>query len=140
VRVVIDTVVLVRGLLGPFSRSGKLLFELSDVYEWIVSPEIVVEYLKVTNRTKLVRKYVEAENRDLAAILVRIAAATLVRPGHVPSVCRDPSDDKFLAAAEAGNADFIVSADNDLLSQGEYNGAHICTVEELLQELGCDKR
>lgn len=117
-----------------------LLFEWSGVYEWVVSPEIVTEYFEVLNRPRLSDRFKPREQRDLNAALALISAAVIVQPMTAPSVCRDPSDDKFLAAAEAGNADFIVSEDNDLLSLIEYKGIRICTAGVVLQELDLDNR
>ena len=134
-RVVFDTVVLVRCLLDPYSWSGKLLFDRSDTYEWIVSPEIVAEYLEVIRRPRLVDKFPTVENRDLHAILARIATASLVHPTDIPAVCRDPGDDKFLAVAKTGEASFIVSEDADLLDMETYEEAAIVTAPAFLQIL-----
>ena len=131
-RGVFDTVILVRGLISPYSLCGRLLFDHSASYELIVSSAIVAEYLKVVNRLELVRKYHEVETRDIAAILEIIARATVVQPVDTPAVCRDPEDDKFLAAAQAGNARFIVIEDLDLLDFGSYDGMRIVRAEAFL--------
>jgi len=132
-RVVFDTVVLVRGLLDPSSWSGKLLFDESHAYEWAVSPEIVAEYLRVLKRPGLTRKYPAVENRDLQAMLAQIATATIVQPLIVPTVCRDPSDDKFLAAATVGEARYIVSEDADLLDLVSYEEIAIVSTSRFMQ-------
>ena len=44
----------------------------------------------------------------------------------------DSDDDKFLEAAMAGNADFIISQDKHLLKLGEYEGIKIIKPEEAL--------
>ncbi len=134
-RVVFDTVILVRCLLDPYSWSERLLFERTNAYEWVVSPAIVAEYLEVIRRPRLVNKYGSIAQRDLKAILVQIATATMVHPTHVPAVCRDPGDDKFLAAAKTGNASFIVSEDKDLLAFVAYEGIQVCTAEALLKQI-----
>ena len=41
--------------------------------------------------------------------------------------CRDPLDDKFLELAVNGNADIIISGDNDLLSMNNFDGIPIVT-------------
>jgi predicted nucleic acid-binding protein len=41
---------------------------------------------------------------------------------------RDPDDDKFLECAVDGQADYIVTADNDLLSLGEIENIPIVDV------------
>lgn len=135
-KIIFDTVTLVRGLIDPFRWSGTLLFERADDYEWIVSPEIVAEYLEVIRRPRLMCKYLVTENRDLGEVLARIEQATLVQPIPIPSICRDPSDDKFLAAADASDADIIVSIDNDLLSLISYKGTRILTPALALEEIG----
>jgi putative PIN family toxin of toxin-antitoxin system len=139
-RTVLDSVIFVRALINPFSQCGRLIFEYSDAYELIVSPQILYEYLDVLRRPELVRKYRTVATRSSDIVLDIIANATIVHPVHMPAVCRDPEDDKFLAAAEAGSADFIVSEDNDLLSLAEYKGTRICTAEAVLRELGRDLR
>jgi putative PIN family toxin of toxin-antitoxin system len=135
-RVVFDTVILVRSLLDPYSWSGRLLFERNDAYEWVVSPEVVAEYLQVIRRPRLVNKYRTVGNRDLKTILAQIATATMVHPKHTPAICRDPEDDKFLAVAKTGNVSFIVSEDKDLLALVAYEGIQICTANVLLNHLG----
>jgi len=138
-RVVFDTVVLVRGLINPGSPWGRLLFDQANDYTWIVSPAIVDEYLEVLRRPRLIRKYRDIETRNLAAMLELIATAVVVQPSAVPAVCRDPEDDKFLAAAKTGNARFIVSEDKDLLALEAYEGIQVVTSEVLLKHLDISK-
>ncbi len=52
-------------------------------------------------------------------------AATLVEPAAVAPLCRDPGDDKFLALADAGRADLLVTEDRDLLVLGRVGGTRI---------------
>ncbi len=49
---------------------------------------------------------------------------------------RDPDNDKFLEAAIAGKADYLVTGDKDLRDIGEYEGAKIRFPEEFLAKLG----
>ena len=134
-RVVLDTVILVRGLINPSSLWGRIVFDRARSFRWVVSDDIVAEYLDVLNRPELTRKYRAAESRNLAAITAQIATAVVVVPATTPTVCRDPEDDKFLAAAMAGNAQFIVSEDRDLLDLYSYEGIHIVTAETFLRVL-----
>lgn len=134
-RVLFDTVVLVRGLINPGSPWGRLLFEQASGYTWIVSPSVVDEYLEVLRRPSLVRKYRDVETRNLAALLDLIATAVVVQPTAIPAVCRDPEDDKFLAAAKAGSARFIVTEDADLLDIGIYEETKIISAEAFLRML-----
>ena len=51
--------------------------------------------------------------------------AVLVHPDVTIRMSRDPTDDKFLECAVAGSADYVVSADTDLLSLHEAHGIPI---------------
>jgi uncharacterized protein len=51
----------------------------------------------------------------------------------IPQVTRDPKDDKFLATAMAGEADYLVSEDRDLLDLGEHQGIKIVDVATFLK-------
>src|SRR5688572_21564584 len=133
-KVILDTVVIIRALLDPVSRSGRILFDHSRTYEWIVSQAITAEYLEVTSRPAIASKLAR-KNRSKAGFLDLLACATVVSPASIPAVCSDPGDDKFLAAALAGGADFIVSEDLDLLSLEEYEGIVICDTRTMIEVL-----
>ena len=55
-RGVFDTVVLVRGLINPFSWCGRLVFDHAADYGIIVSPAVRDEYLSVIHRPELVSR------------------------------------------------------------------------------------
>jgi putative PIN family toxin of toxin-antitoxin system len=101
----------------------------------VVSPAIVAEYLDVLTRPSLARKFRVIATRDFAAVLRIVGNATVVLPSHTPAVCRDPEDDKFLAAAMLGGAAFIVSEDADLLDLQSYEGVAILSAEHFLRML-----
>ncbi len=124
-RAVIDTVILIRSLLDPFGWSGAIVFDRADAYAAIVSLEIVAEYLEVLSRPRLARKFRPAETRDLDVVLQFISRATVVQPSEAVRICRDPEDDKFLAAARTGDARYIVSEDLDLLDLRSCKGIGI---------------
>lgn len=49
-----------------------------------------------------------------------------------PAVCRDPSDDSLLGCAAAGDANYLVTGDGNLLAVGRYGGVTILTAREFL--------
>ena len=66
-----------------------------------------------------------------------LSKAKFVTVSRKITLCRDPNDDKFLECAVAGKADFVVSADNDLLSLKVIEGipiANLPTFWRALQE------
>ncbi|MFO7272921.1 MAG: putative toxin-antitoxin system toxin component, PIN family [Sphaerobacter thermophilus] len=134
-RVVFDTVVFVRGLINPHGRWGELLFEHADRYVLILSPAIAEEILSVLRRPELTRKFRSLSNIGVADVLTLLAQADVVQPAETLAICHDPNDDKFLAAAVAGNADYLVSEDADLLVLGENQGIPIVTASAFLRIL-----
>ncbi len=53
----------------------------------------------------------------------------LIEPAETPRLCRDPDDDKVVAAAIYGLVDYLVTVDQDLLTD---------EIATLLHELGID--
>ena len=47
--------------------------------------------------------------------------------------CRDPKDDKFLELAVSGNADYIITGDDDLLELNPFQNVKIITSREFLE-------
>jgi putative PIN family toxin of toxin-antitoxin system len=138
-RVVLDTVIFVRALINPHGKWGRLLFELSDRYVIVLSPEIIKEILSVLYRPSLRRRFPEmAEPTRLKRILATLEAAEVVEPTKDLSVCRDPHDDKFFECAVEGRAQYIVSEDRDILDVGEYEGVRTLTAGQLIALLSVE--
>lgn len=134
-RVVLDTVVFVRALLNPKSRCGRLFFEKAGDYELVVSPEIVKEVLEVIRRPEIASKSPHFNEVNFQLVLSCFAGADVVEPAEKVTVCRDPADDKFIECALTGNAQFIVSEDNDLKDLKRYGGVRIISSAEFLRML-----
>lgn len=128
----LDTVVLVRALMGPMGPQGRLEFDPARDFAWIASPDIVSEYQDVLSRPQLQQCFGQLADRGMVRLTERLARATIVVQTAVPRVCRDPHDDMFLSAALAGGADAIVSEDRDLLSLEVYEGIAIRTAQEMI--------
>ena len=126
-RVILDTVVLVRALINPYGLWGRLIFEHGKRYDMVVSPPVVREYLDVIRRPELTRKYRNATTRNPHVMLDLLAQAEVVVVDHIPVVSRDPKDDPFLETARVGVVDYIVSEDRHLLDLVEHAGIPIIT-------------
>lgn len=134
-RLVIDAVGFVRSLINPKSAWGAIVFDYAPRYTLVISDEVGAEIRDVLERPEITRKFdlLSEELRDvLSAILIE---ADRVELDEIPVVCRDPNDDKILATAVAGAADFIATEDKDLLDMSEYEGIRIVTGLELLKIL-----
>jgi uncharacterized protein len=129
--VVFDTVVFVRALINPYGAWGRLVFDRVG-YRLVLSEQILREIVEVLARPELRRKYRSVPTRDPAALLALLGRARVVEVTTVPSISRDPKDDKFLATAVAARADYLVTEDQDLLVLQEYQGIPIITAPRLL--------
>jgi len=88
----------------------------------VVSKEIAEEYLDVLRRPKF--KIESTEIDDFAALL--LDRADFVIPLESLNVVQDdPTDNKFLEAAVAGNANLIVSGDEHLLEIKSFRNISI---------------
>lgn len=83
----------------------------------VLSPEIISEIENVLRRPKIFKKYGPTESL-IARLIDAFNSETLViqPPCHNPVPDIEPSDLKFLACADAGAADYLVTGDQTLLN------------------------
>jgi putative PIN family toxin of toxin-antitoxin system len=121
-RVVLDTNVLVAAAYAPASASRRIVEACLDgCLVPVASPAVKREYEVILGRAVRVEGYHDRLARLLEAL-------ELVDPPDTPRrVPDDPEDDKFLAAAEVGRADWIVTNDRHLLAIGPQATFRIVT-------------
>lgn len=135
-RVVVDTGVLVSGLIRPRGTIGDMLHAMRDGrFIPIYSTPMMVEVIDVLGRPKIQAKYHIQPNDIVELINLIRLRGELVIPKRVVTECRDPKDNKFLEAALAGEADIIVTGDDDLLVLHPFEGVDILRPAEFLARL-----
>ena len=129
-RVVIDTNVIISALLFG-GKPGKLipLFQNRRI-EPIVSRDIIDEYIRVLAYPKFQLNEKEIQFL-LYRKLLRYFEIVETSQGEI-IISNDPSDDKFIQCALAGNAKTIVSGDSHLLSLKTYQDIHILSPAQYL--------
>ena len=128
-KVVVDTNVIASSLISDRGAPWKIVSLLRDQkLEIVVSDELLREYSQTLNYEKLLRfhKLSSDEVRQYLSELKSVSHFVVVTE-RIGAISADPSDNKFIEAAVAGNADFIVSGDKHLLELGEYEGIQIVT-------------
>jgi putative PIN family toxin of toxin-antitoxin system len=128
-RVVLDTNVVVSGMLFPGSIPSQALFK-AQKGRVLASEATNLELLEVLKRSRFDR-YIEAGIRNALAAEYLNACELIPIPFPIHA-CRDPRDDKFLEVAVYGRADVIVSGDADLLALHPFRGVAILTPAEFL--------
>ena len=134
-RVVIDTNVLVSSLINAGTPpAGVIQAWNNEVFELVTSRAQIDELTSVLGRARLQRFLRDAPfTRELIARIER--HANVVQPTETLDLCDDPDDNRVLEAAVAGEADYIVMGDDDLLRLREVRGTRICTPAQFLAEL-----
>jgi hypothetical protein len=135
-RVVLDTNVFVSGLISPRGIPGAILKALrSGRFTLLSSPSITEEIIEVLNCPHIRDRYGMGDRIfDVAFLLWETAELVF----HLPEVkvCSDPEDDKFLATALGGKADYLVTGDvGDLLHLRDYKGLAIVSPREFISRL-----
>ncbi len=114
-RVVLDTNVLVAAAYASASASRRIVEAcLRGELAAIVSAETVREHRYILDRAVRSGAYLERLEQFLCSSTLVVPERT---PRHVPD---DAEDDKFLAAALAGRAGWIVTNDHHLLALDPY--------------------
>ena len=123
-RVVFDTNVVVSAIIFPGSvPTGALVKARFGVI--LASDAMQHELIEVLARERFDR-YAEREKRQLAAAEYLRGTIQVLVPTPI-RICRDTRDDKFLEAAIHGQADAIITGDQDLLILDPFHGIRILT-------------
>ncbi len=139
IRVVLDTNVLVSALLSP-GRTADLIIRHWLNLDFVVctTAEQIVEVSAVLIRPKL-SKRTGVTDTEVARLIARLHQSRVDErtPAFLKEqvILSDPDDDTILAAALAGDADYIVSGDHHLLELHEFRGIPIVTPREFLEML-----
>jgi len=111
VRVVIDTNVLVSGLLGLYSYPARIIDLLyTGRFTCIHDDRILMEYCEVLSRPKFAQAISRSERVDLINYLERFGDHVLTEPlGPLASAAPDRFDLPFAEAAVAGVARYLIT-------------------------------
>jgi uncharacterized protein len=135
-RIVFDTNVLVSAFL---SKKGKPFTALrwAGEYADVISCRQAIDELSATLGKKKLAVYLSEGDRVRQISLYENAVEMIEVPNdHGVTASRDDDDNLFLALASIGNADFLISGDDDLLSLGTYEGIPIMKVADFLERVG----
>lgn len=134
-RIVLDTNVLVSGLMNPRGTPGRILEAWRNAqFEVLMSRDQLTELARVLSYPKIRQRLQwnqATTNRFLKQIYLRTESLDL--EGVEAVVPRDPADGPILGSLIVAKADFLVTGDDDLLSLRE--GYPIVTPTEFAQRL-----
>jgi len=130
-RIVFDTNIIVSSALGG---ALELILDkwAEDAFTVLVTSDILAEYFEVLNRPKFRLKQATLDR------IIRYSyqfVEFVIPEERIQFVEADSKDDKFLEAAIAGGADYIVSGDTHLLELKEFRSIPILSARVFLDRL-----
>jgi uncharacterized protein len=126
-KAVLDTQVILRGATSARPTVTAKIYEAWDAgrFTLLLSAPILEEIEDVVSRPE-VRRRLRMSTLEAGALIERLRRRSVfVTPTVRIARSRDPDDDKFLECAVTEGADYVVSADADLLSLREVQGIPI---------------
>lgn len=128
IRAVIDTSVLIRYLLKPSAAIKELIEKrwLGDELQMVTAPDLIAELEGVLGRD-YVQTLIRPEEGEAMLDAIALKSDILPPLGQVPAYTRDPKDDKFVACALVGGANYIISEDKDMLILAVVGDVRIVT-------------
>jgi putative PIN family toxin of toxin-antitoxin system len=137
IRAVLDTNVLVSGLIGEHSPPRQIVDAWLDGRYTLVTSLYQIEELHHVLTYPRIARQVRLADSELEMILVALLSQAEVVPGrlHLPGVTRDPKDDPLVACAQEGGAGYIVSGDQDLLALSDYEGIQVVSPRQFVDSV-----
>lgn len=133
-RLILDTNILISALLSPLGAPAKLL----DAWERKTFTLIAADVLIAEFRDVAARPFFRARLRASAAELLAAGLrdfSIYIRDLPSGPIAPDPKDSYLLAMAEAGDADFLVTGDKELLSLKHHKSTQIVTPAAMIEAL-----
>ena len=129
-RFVFDVNVIVSAFLFDNSKPDQALGKAQNIGIVLVSNAIITELSNVLLRPKFSRYLSLGRRLELQNDFTE--ASQIIEPTETISICRDPKDNKYLELAVSGQAEVIITGDNDLLVLNPFRDIIILTPQEFL--------
>ena len=126
-RIVLDTNILISAFVSNKGASAQILARCqAGELELLISPDSIAELRRVLTYPGLRKRFRYSDEQIEAFVAFLEQEAFLLTPtASVRAVPDDADDDKFVALALAGQAQYLVSGDEHLLRVGQYQGVTI---------------
>lgn len=128
-RVVIDTNVLISGILWG-GRPGSVIKQYREnKFIVLISPFILAELANFLEEYQI-----EKKQREIIINEFKTKSIRVIPPKKV-TICRDKKDNQVLDLCLAGEADFLITGDKDLLFLKKFGDTKILKPKEFLKLL-----
>ncbi len=135
-RAVIDTNIFIRALIKPLGTVAPIVIRIKQgKFYLIYTTWLLSELREKLNERRIKGKYnlSDQEIENLFKLINQYGEE--VMPTRLIDICRDADDNHVIEAAIAGEADFVVTGDNDLLSLKQFENIRFIQPKEFLEIL-----
>jgi len=136
-KAVLDANVFVSATISSHGKPAQVLDAWREgLFELILSADILEEIGEVLNRPAIRQRH-RWSDAEIVRFLVGLGEWAIIAPPgpEVPAITDDPDDNRYLACAVPGGADYLVSGDQHLLTLGAFGGTWIVTPAQFLDIL-----
>lgn len=130
-RFVIDTNIIISSVLSPKSKPNTAFKKAQQLGIIIVSSATWQELESVLSRPKFGR-YISLEERQQFLLDFSETVEFILNMEFRTDICRDTKDNKYLELAVNGQAESIITGDQDLLILHPFLSINIVTVNDFL--------
>ena len=137
IRAVLDTNILISGILTPQGNPGKLIKKWkNNQFILITSEPIIKELVRVTNYPKITKAKpnIGQQTEQLIDLIFKYAIVTLGKL-DINLVPDDPTDNKFVAAAIEGAGNYLISGDKHLKKLSQFHHTKVITPKDFISLL-----
>ena len=132
IRAVIDTTVIVSGLLSPAGNEALILLAIHrGLVRPCISAAVMAEYAEVLARPK----FAFPADEIAAAIAMFRDNGELVAPRQSVPALPDPDDARFLHCAETAQAEYLVTGNKRHFPQEACGSVRVVSAGELLNHI-----
>jgi len=134
VRIVVDANLFASALIKPGSNPGRILqLVKKNQVELVLSPPIIREIKRILLYPKIAKYHCKSAQQLDAYFEDILLFSLMVEGENIPDVIKaDPTDNKYLACALEGEANYILSGDHHLLELSDYKGIPVVTASDFL--------
>ena len=136
-RAALDTNTLVSAVIKPEGKPAQIYQLVALAFELVCSEFILRELADVLQRPRIQKRYTTLVTPPRQAqFLANVRSLAMVVDVHtLLQVVKDADDNRVLAGAVDGHADYLVTGDDHLLALKEFEGIKIVTPNEFLKVL-----
>ena len=133
-RFIFDTNVIVSAVLRPQSQPNVALKKAQNLGTLLVSPNTWLELETVLSRPKF-NRYITLEERQTFLLDFSQTVELILTDSFSTKECRDPKDNQYLELAVNGQAECLITGDQDLLILNPFRGISILSIWEFMEKI-----